>query len=129
MRGRCAAWKNSASRPAVDGRSCHSYREIRVVGGSRVSAAEVGTRTEGRHVPDILETEEGKGLLESAQARGSLRPEEIAHALDQLELDAADIDDFYSALAELEIDVVDHEAVEEEPESEHEVHEVSTDAL
>jgi RNA polymerase primary sigma factor len=129
MRNGYAAWKTSASRPLVDGRSSRSYREICVAGGSRVSAAEVGTRTEGEGVPDILETEEGKGLLESAQARGSLRPEEIANALDQLELDAADIDDFYSALAELEIDVVDHEAVEEEPESELEVHEVSTDAL
>jgi RNA polymerase primary sigma factor len=129
MRGACAAWKTFASRRAVDGRSSRSYREIRVAGGSPVSAAEVGTRTEGGDVPDILETEEGKGLLESAQARGSLRPEEIANALDQLELDAAEIDDLYSALAELEIDVVDQEAVDEEPESEMEVHEVSTDAL
>jgi RNA polymerase primary sigma factor len=129
MRGACAAWKTFASRRAVDGRSSRSYREIRVAGGCPVSAAEVGTRTEGGEVPDILETEEGKGLLESAQARGSLRPEEIANALDQLELDAAEIDDFYSALAELEIDVVDQEAVDEEPESEMEVHEVSTDAL
>jgi RNA polymerase primary sigma factor len=82
-------------------------------------------------VPDILETEEGKGLLESAQARGSLRPEEIATALDGLELGAAEIDDFYTALAELEIDVVDQEQdqADEEPESELEVHEVSTDAL
>jgi RNA polymerase primary sigma factor len=129
MRSGCAAWKTSTSRQAVDGRSSHSYREIRVAGGSCVSAAEVGTRTEGGDVPDILETEEGKGLLESAQARGSLRPEEIASALDQLELDAAEIDDLYSALAELEIDVVDQEAIDDEPESELEVHEVSTDAL
>jgi RNA polymerase primary sigma factor len=129
MRSGVAAWKTSASRSAVDGGSSHSYREIRVAWGSRVSAAEVGTRTEGGEVPDILETEEGKGLLESAQARGSLRPEEIANALDQLDLDASEIDDLYSALAELEIDVVDHEAVEDELESEVEVHEVSTDAL
>jgi RNA polymerase primary sigma factor len=81
-------------------------------------------------VPDILETEEGKGLLESAQARGSLRPEEIATALDQLELDAAEIDDFYTALADLEIDVVEQgQEADDEPESELEVHEVSTDAL
>jgi RNA polymerase primary sigma factor len=127
MRTGCGAWNTFASRPAVDGRSSRSYREIRVAGGSPVSAAEVGTRAEGGEVPDILETEEGKGLLESAQARGTLRPEEIANALDQLELDAAEIDDLYSALAELEIDVVDQEA--DEPESELEVHEVSTDAL
>jgi RNA polymerase primary sigma factor len=93
-----------------------------------VSAAEVVTRTEGGEVPDILDTEEGQGLLESAQARGSLRPEEIALALDHLELGAEEIDDFYTTLAELEIEVVG-EVAEEEPEAELEVHEVSTDAL
>jgi RNA polymerase primary sigma factor len=93
-----------------------------------VSAAEVGTKTVGGEVPDILETEEAKGLLESAQARGSVRPEEIALAFDQLDFDAAEIDDFYSALDELEIEVVQG-VVEEEPDAEPEVHEVSTDAL
>jgi RNA polymerase primary sigma factor len=80
-------------------------------------------------VPDILDSEEAKGLLESAQARGSVRPEEIAIALDQLELEADQIDDFYSALAELEIEVAGEGFADDEPESELEVHEVSTDAL
>jgi RNA polymerase primary sigma factor len=114
--------------PGVDWRSSRMYREIRVAGGSRVSATEVGTRTEGGELPGILESEEAKGLLESAQARGSVRPEEIAVALDQLDLDAADIDDFYNALAELEIDV-EQDSVDDEAETELEVHEVSTDAL
>jgi RNA polymerase primary sigma factor len=129
MRERARVWKIAASREAVDGRSSRRYREIRVTGGSRMSATEVGTRTEGGDVADILESEEAKGLLESAQARGSLRPEEIAVALDQLDLDASDVDDFYNALAELEIEVVDQDAADEEPEAELEVHEVSTDAL
>src|SRR5687768_15449347 len=92
--------------------------------GSRVSVTEVGVETKKVSV-DILESEEAKGLLETGQARGSLRPEEIAVALDHLELDAEEIDDFYSALAELEIEVGDEAVVEEESE----VHEVSTDAL
>jgi RNA polymerase primary sigma factor len=128
MRFRDSPWNTSASRRSVDGGSSRSYRENRVAGGSRVSAAEVGTRTEGGEVPDILDTEEGQGLLESAQARGSLRPEEIALALDHLELGAEEIDDFYTTLAELEIEIVG-EVAEEEPEAELEVHEVSTDAL
>jgi RNA polymerase primary sigma factor len=127
MRIGSTAWKTAASRDAVDDASSHSYREMRVAGGSRVSAAEVGTKTAGGEVPGILESEEAKGLLESAQARGSLRPEEIALALDQLDLDAEEIDDFYTALDELEIEV--EQVVEEEPEAELEVHEVSTDAL
>jgi hypothetical protein len=110
MRTSAATWKTAAARAAVDEGSSHSYREIRVAGGSRVSAAEVGTKTAGGSVPEILDSEEAKGLLESAQARGRLRPEEVAHALDQLDLDADEIDDFYSALAELEIAAANSQA-------------------
>jgi RNA polymerase primary sigma factor len=128
MRIQETAWNIAASRECVDERPSRSYREICVTGGSPVSAAEVGTKTAGGDVPEILDSEEAKGLLETAQARGRLRPEEVATALDQLDLDAGEIDDFYTALAELEIEVVGQEAVEE-PEAEFEVHEVSTDAL
>jgi RNA polymerase primary sigma factor len=127
MRTSAAAWKTAAARAAVDEGSSHSYREVRVARESRVSAAEVGTKTVGGEVPEILESEEAKGLLESAQARGSLRPEEIALALDQLGLHADEIDDFYTALDDLEIEV--EQGADEEPEAEIEAHEVSTDAL
>jgi RNA polymerase primary sigma factor len=127
MRTGTAAWKTAAARGAVDEGSSHSYREVRVARESRVSAAEVGTKTVGGEVPEILESEEAKGLLESAQARGSLRPEEIALALDQLDLHADEIDDFYTALDDLEIEV--EQGADEEPEAEIEAHEVSTDAL
>jgi RNA polymerase primary sigma factor len=126
MRTAQAAWKTAAARGAVDEGSSHSYREMRVAGGSRVSAAEVGTKTVGGEVPDILESEEARGLLESARARGSLRPEEIILALDQLDLAADEIDDFYSALDELEIEV---DQSDEDAEAELEAQEVSTDAL
>jgi RNA polymerase primary sigma factor len=92
--------------------------------GSRVSVTEVGADMK-RAAVDVLKLDEGKALLETGQARGSLRPEEIAVALDHLELNAEEIDDFYSVLAELEIEVGDEELVEDESE----VHEVSTDAL
>ena len=55
----------------------------------------------------MLETDEAKGLLEAGREAGSLTTEEIALALGELELDAAQLDDFYHALEELHIEVVD----------------------
>jgi RNA polymerase primary sigma factor len=93
-----------------------------------VSIAEVGTEKRRGGAADILESEEARGLLRTGQARGRLGQDEIAVALDQLDLDAGEIDDFYSVLAELDIEVGRDELVDDEPEEE-EVHEVSTDAL
>src|SRR5215210_6187114 len=95
--------------------------------GAGVSAG-VGSRGATR-VVDILETEEGKGLLESAQQAGSVTMDEIALALDELDLDANQIDDLYHVLEEMQIEVVaaadaDDDALDEEP-----AREVSTDAL
>jgi RNA polymerase primary sigma factor len=85
-----------------------------------------------RDVADILETDEARHLLEAAQAAGgSLSTDEIAVALDDLELDAAQLDDFYRALEELQIDVVGADAVDvadDEP-VKAEAREISTDSL
>ena len=82
-------------------------------------------------VAELLETDEAKGLLESARQTGSLNATEIALALDELELDTAQIDDFYHALDELQIEVLDNGAEAEAAsiESEPEVREISTDSL
>jgi RNA polymerase primary sigma factor len=99
-------------------------------GGGRVS--EVGTTRRGRGaVAEVLETDEGRGLIETARVSGSLSAEEIALALDELDLDASQMEDFYQALDELHIEVVDLErGSKEELELEEEsVREVSTDAL
>jgi RNA polymerase primary sigma factor len=86
----------------------------------------------GSRPVDVMETVEAQGLLEAARASGSLTAEEISLALDELELDAGQMDDFYSVLEEMHIDVVGDEAeepaVEEAPEPE-EGREVSTDSL
>jgi len=79
-------------------------------------------------VLDILDTEEAKGLLETAQQAGSVTTDEIALALDELDLDATQIDDLYHVLEEMHIEVVGLDVVEEEPEDAP-VREVSTDAL
>jgi RNA polymerase primary sigma factor len=76
----------------------------------------------------VLETEEARNLLEAGREAGSLTADEITLALDELDLDAGQIDDFYQALDELQIEVV---AAEEEDAvaEEFEAQEVSTDAL
>jgi RNA polymerase primary sigma factor len=86
---------------------------------------------EVREVADILDTDEARHLLEAAQAAGgSLSQEEIALALDELDLDAGQLDDFYHALEEMQIDVVAAaDEVDEPEEAKVEVREISTDSL
>jgi RNA polymerase primary sigma factor len=81
-----------------------------------------------RGIGEVLETDEARGLLEAGQQNGSLTADEIVLALAELELDAGQIDDFYQALDELQIDVVNAE-VADDLELEEETREVSTDSL
>src|SRR5215510_13914601 len=78
----------------------------------------------------VLETEEARTLLEAGRESGSLTADEITLALDELDLDAGQLDDFYQALDELQIEVVPADDEEDESAAEEvEVQEVSTDAL
>src|SRR5919199_3160399 len=88
----------------------------------------VGTVGVSDRTTSILEIEEAKVLLEAAQAAGSVTQEEIALALDELDLDASQIDDVYHALEEMQVELVDAAAVEEEEPAE-EAREISTDSL
>ena len=78
-------------------------------------------------VVDLLETDDAKALLEVGRENGHLSADEIAVALDELDLEPAQIDDFYHALEELQIEVVVPEVEEEQPAEQ--AREVSTDAL
>jgi RNA polymerase primary sigma factor len=94
----------------------------------------VGAQTEKVHpatLAELLETTEARSLLESARQTGSLDSAEIALAFDELDLEPGQIDDFYQALEELQIEVVDHgaEVSPERVEPEPEVREISTDSL
>ena len=73
------------------------------------------------------ETEDAKALLDAGRENGRLSADEIAVALDELDLEPGQIDDFYHALEELQIEVV--AAEEEEEQQAEEPREVSTDAL
>jgi RNA polymerase primary sigma factor len=76
-----------------------------IVGRGRAEISEDGesgsatTRT-------AFEIPEAQALIESGRQAGSLSSEEIALALGDLGLDAAQLDDFYSTLDDLQIEVV-----------------------
>ena len=78
-------------------------------------------------VVDLMETDDAKALLELGRENGQLTADEISVALDELDLEPAQIDDFYHALEELHIEVV--VAVEEEERPVEAAREVSTDSL
>src|SRR5690349_18090106 len=103
-------------------RTCHEPRE-------ESQLSEEGERGRSLSIAEVLETDEAKGLLESGRTNSSLTTEEIALALGELELDAAQMDDFYHALEELQIEVLDGSGAEErEPQAET-AREISTDSL
>jgi RNA polymerase primary sigma factor len=91
-----------------------------------VSAA--GQAVKSRGVAEVFDSEEARGLLEAGQQNGSLTADEIAAALAELELDAAQIDDFYQALEELQIEIVTAES-DDDAALDEETREVSTDSL
>jgi RNA polymerase primary sigma factor len=68
-------------------------------------------------------------LIAAAQETGKLSAEDLAVALEELELDAGQIDDLHHRLEELQIEVVAAEQDEEEAEAEVDEREVSTEAL
>jgi RNA polymerase primary sigma factor len=79
---------------------------------------------------DVLTSSEAKALLESGRQSGKLAAEEIASALDELDLDTAQLDEFYAALDEAQIEVVEREeaGADDAPEAAS-TREVSTDTL
>src|SRR5204863_9058430 len=82
-------------------------RKLRIFfrGGEALSAQ--SEKAKPTTVAELLETDEAKGLLEAARQTGSLNTTEIALALDELELEPAQIDDFYHALDEMQIEVLE----------------------
>ena len=77
-----------------------------------------------------LDDDATKALVRQGQEAGFLTQEEVALALDELELDTVQVDEFYKQLDELHIDVVEAEPEEDEPTSaQPDAAEVSTDSL
>ena len=80
-------------------------------------------------VEDVLATDEARGLLEVGKQAGSLSAEEIALALDELDLEPGALDSFYDALEAMEISVVEEPQQEEEVVPAELAREISTDSL
>src|ERR671936_324295 len=119
-------WQSAASARAVDAVCTPvTVGRGRRGRGNAVSAVADG----GRAAADVLDTEEARGLLEAAQQAGSVNADDIALALDELELEAGQIDDFYHALDELQIEIVTIEQSSEEAVVDDDTREVSTDSL
>jgi RNA polymerase primary sigma factor len=78
-------------------------------------------------VDDVLATDEAQRLLESGLQAGRLEADEIALALDELGLEPAQLDEFYAALDEAQIEVVTTE--EEAPVEVEAAPEITTDSL
>ena len=101
--------------------------------GAVLSAARNEPERPAAAAPEVvLVSEEGKALLESGRVQGRLDADEVALALDELDLDAAQIDAFYDALDEEQIEVVAPEAeadAEAERAWEAAEPEISTDTL
>src|SRR5215218_1932225 len=78
----------------------------------------------------LLEEDAAKALVRQGQEAGFLTQEEIALALDELDLETGQIEEFYQALEELHIEVLEFARTDEvELDLEPESHDVSTDAL
>src|SRR5262245_61602693 len=82
-----------------------------------------------KRVEDVLDTDEARNLLETGRENGSLTAEEIALALDELDLEPGQLDELYLALEEQHIEVVSGALDNEEAEAEEHAVEASTDAL
>jgi len=91
-----------------------------------VSAAQA---VRGKRGAELLETDDAKALIESGREAGQLNADEITVALDELELEPAQIDDFYHALEELQIEVVTVDDQDDSPAAVETAREISTDSL
>jgi RNA polymerase primary sigma factor len=91
------------------------------------------TATEDPASVELLETEEARSLFEAAQAAGRVSAEEIALALDELDLEPTQLEDVYRALEELHVEIVEAPAApaakEDAGRLDAHTREVSTDAL
>jgi RNA polymerase primary sigma factor len=96
--------------------------------------------TEGSERGHLVEREGGNGrestpegalevLIANAQESGRVGSDELTAALEELELTAAQLDELYGRLDELQIEVVDAGGDDDDPEPEPTEREVSTEAL
>jgi len=69
-----------------------------------------------KRVDDVLDTDEARNLIEAGRESGSVSAEDIALAFDDFDLHTSQLDEFYAALEEHQIDIVRVAEVDAEPE-------------
>ncbi len=94
-----------------------------------MSAGE-GPKLQVASIGELLELDEAKALIETAQHAGSVNIDEIAVVLDEFELDPTVLDELYAALDELDVEVVGRVIADEaDPADLDADRDVSTDSL
>jgi RNA polymerase primary sigma factor len=97
--------------------------------GGGLAADDTQSATTRTPLEEVLASDEGQRLLEVGYRTGQLDADELALALDELDLEPAQIDEFYASLEEAQIAVVHADVPDEaQPEVEPEP-EITTDAL
>jgi RNA polymerase primary sigma factor len=108
-------------------------REYIDIARAAITVREGGLMAEGRGngaAGVTLDEDAAKALVRQGQEAGFLTQEEIALALDELDFDPAQVDEFYQALEELHIEVLEAAKPDQaELDLEPETHDVSTDSL
>jgi len=84
------------------------------------------TGVESEPVAEVLAHDDVRNLLDAAQAAGSIDADVLTLALDELDLEPAQVDDFHRALDELNVEVT---TAVVEPELDETTQEMSTDSL
>jgi RNA polymerase primary sigma factor len=116
-------WRQSDTHGRLSQPRPHSHAATGIRGSEgHLVEREVGAGREGT-AEGVLEA-----LIASAQESGRLTSEDLAAALEDLELGPTQQDELYTRLDELQIEVVDS-AADDEPEPEVNEREVSTEAL
>jgi RNA polymerase primary sigma factor len=114
---------------SFDDRRSRNYGVTADEEGGGLAADDTQGATTRPPIEEVLASDEGQRLLEIGYRTGSVDADELALALDELDLEAAQLDDFYAALDEAQIAVVhagepDEAGPEPDPEPE-----ITTDAL
>jgi RNA polymerase primary sigma factor len=108
-------------------------REYIDIARAAITVREGGLMAEGRGngaAGVTLDEDAAKALVRQGQEAGFLTQEEIALALDEVDFDPAQVDEFYQALEELHIEVLEAAKPDQaELDLEPEAHDVSTDSL
>jgi len=108
----------------------YRYGQVGSIERGVLGATETTGTTQSSGTAGVLDLLEVRTLFESGKGAGKLDAEEIALALDELDLEPAQMDEFYTALEEAQVDVVSVDQADADAEREWASEaDISTDTL